>query len=223
MRKFLFISTIALSMLSSCGSTSSYVLKANDRLDNRAFDSLKDTLVEVARKQNNKIDFIVYRLNSKIIKLLSYRYLKNGEYTIEPSKGFFSKMHGNFYWYHPDSTLKMTTMYVNGNKEGTYLSYYPNKNPQCICSYHDDKRNGLQIIHWETGKVFMKAQYNEGKLINIYEYNNKEGKLRDYGTLKDGNGTFIHYKDDESIEYVEEYQNGIMIKTSQDKNKSKTK
>jgi antitoxin component YwqK of YwqJK toxin-antitoxin module len=133
------------------------------------------------------------------------------------------KSDGNFYWYHPDSTLKMTTMFVNGNKEGTYLSYYPNKNPQCICSYHDDKRNGLQIIHWETGKVFMKAQYSEGKLINIYEYNNKEGKLRDFGTLKDGNGTFIHYKDDESIEYVEEYQNGVMIKTSQNKSKSKSK
>jgi hypothetical protein len=47
MCKFLFISAIVLCVLSSCGSTSSYVLKANDRPDNRTFDSLKDTLVEV--------------------------------------------------------------------------------------------------------------------------------------------------------------------------------
>jgi hypothetical protein len=58
MRNFFFFLVIAFCVLSSCVSTTSYVLKAKDRQYDQTFDSAKDTLVEVTRRnRNNKIDF----------------------------------------------------------------------------------------------------------------------------------------------------------------------
>lgn len=203
--KFLFIFLI----LASCSFEETYVLRNVHRIGPLDFDIHQDTVVLVKKhKKSEKVISRLYTVNHKETRYLKYKYYKNGEIQIFPSKGIGEHLHGEALWYHPDNTLKVKVNYIEGKAEGSFLSYYPTHQPQCICYFENDKREGMQLFHWDNGQLSTKIEYHKGMPISILECYDRNGATIDCGTLKEGTGTWISYDDQNRVTEIEHYKDG---------------
>ena len=66
--------------------------------------------------------------------------------------------------------------YVNGKKEGRWVSYYANGNIQREGCYKDGKKEGLWIQYWPNGNKRSEATFREGKYTGLYTSYHENGK-----------------------------------------------
>ena len=105
---------------------------------------------------------------------------------------------GILIWYNEDSKeIAGKIEYQNGHRAGITIWYHPNKTnsqvrQKVLYKYDPNDVNGLR---WE--------------IIEINDYN---GKPLPKGTLKNGNGTWISYDDNDKPTTITSYQNGKKVK-----------
>jgi hypothetical protein len=211
MTKLLLLPFLIL-FLASCSTREKYILHASDRDHATDFMVDRDTLVYAYKHQKSgKPWFTFYDLNGKTVKYVHYSYSKKDN-CISVEEGYKRPKNKTRTCYYPDGTLHWTAGYLGWNLEGRALSFYPNKSPQCICNYHNDKREGVQLIYWNNSHLHLKIMYTESKPMTILRSYDKNGNDLDSGTLKDGDGTLKGFDENGKVTEVEYYEKGVRVK-----------
>ena len=161
-------------------------------------------------------------------------YFQNGNLM---QKGNYDNdvLNGEIEYYHPNGKIAGKQKYTNGtfielldcydengnitlkNGTGSSISYYNNGNIESIINYKNHCRDGKAEWFYDNGKLEQSAiyKYSEnnkpfGLRWEILESYSKDGKQRYAGTLKDGNGEWVTY-DQNNKPTVKLYENGIQI------------
>ena len=199
---------ILIALLNSCSHTETYYLTPTGIHQNLAsYNAKTDTIHTIFYKMNKKIDFEEFDIYGKKDSIKWYKYYKNGELSITHSKGVF-KDNGPMILFHVNGKVKAIGQYVNGKQEGSYKTFYDNGNAQCDCRYKNNKKDSIQRIYYENGQLETVWEYKEGLVWNILEDYDKQGSPREYGTLKDGNGTLIVHDEAGKVKKIIQYKNG---------------
>ena len=75
------------------------------------------------------------------------------------------------------------------------------------------KTNKNELLYfYENGQLWIEKTYENGLLLNVNGSYTKDGNLRDKGTIKNGNGTVIHYTEEGKIYAILTFQNGLKVK-----------
>ncbi|WP_186279843.1 toxin-antitoxin system YwqK family antitoxin [Fluviicola chungangensis] len=114
----------------------------------------------------------------------------------------------NFY---PDGKPMLECTYMNDTLNGSFHSYYPNEKDEEVSFFKMGQPDGTYKYYHENGQLWIEKEYSNGLLLNVKCNYDESGKLRDPGTLKDGNGTIYYYTRTGYVYNVQTYKNGVMI------------
>lgn len=106
---------------------------------------------------------------------------------------------GEMKFYNPDSTIYESFSYDGKSKEPfEKKTYYPNGQVHEITGITSSERSkeGVNTVYYTSGKLNMKLYWQKNKLMNVILLLDEQGNKLDYGTLKDGNGTFLLYDEE---------------------------
>ncbi len=141
--------------------------------------------------------------------------------------------------YYPDGSLKAEGQYVDGVRDGTWISYYQsgkvferivfdhrlgaNIPVGNFLQYYESgaefavfqydqngNRHGEQYQYFENGQVFEFANYQAGRLINAEQFDSNGTKL-DNGNFKDGNGLLKVYTMEGQLFRILTIEEGIVM------------
>lgn len=116
------------------------------------------------------------------------QYLTSGEKILSDGNGEFRAFHSN-------GKVSIAAAIKNGARDGIATWYYDNGQiEQAVMYQYDNKSTPI------------------GKRIEILSSFHKDGRIREKGTLKNGNGTWITYNDKGEISEVVTYKNGYREK-----------
>ncbi len=127
--------------------------------------------------------------------------------------------HGTFNIYNPDGTPVVISTYNYGDLNGIYREYYPNNKVFKELIYTNGYIDSTARIYFAGGQILLESIFDKGKLINIVQFNNKDGSKVKYGNFHEGKGILkSFYFDTENdelsksvsciIEFNEGYANG---------------
>lgn len=116
---------------------------------------------------------------------------------------------GKHIYIYSNGKTELEHSFVNGIKDSSYIAYYSNGNIQEKFNYKMGKEDGLYQYFHENGQLWVEKVYENGLLIDVKGNYSKNGKSRDVGTLKNGNGTVIHYTEDDKIYLIVTFKNGL--------------
>ena len=68
--------------------------------------------------------------------------------------------------------------------------------------------NGQRKYYYPSGKLWVESVVKDGRPWTVIANYTSEGKKRDPGTLREGNGTMIFYNDDGTVRETTKYKNG---------------
>ncbi len=115
------------------------------------------------------------------------KYNEKGQLISE--EGFrFGILQGESRFYYDDGQLKMVENFSEGNTNGSYRYYY------------------------ENGQLWTELETKDGKAWTVKSNYDRNGKAKDKGTLKDGNGTVKRYDEKGKLIAIEHYKNGELTK-----------
>jgi len=165
--------------------------------------------------------FKYYYPDGKVAQEGSYKAgaIEGRSYMLYPNGSIFGKQtfvagkkNGRQEYFYQDGKLKFFYDYENGLRNGAYESYYPDGKVQE--SYYNvaDSIDGVYRYFYPSGQVWTETIYKNGRMMNITGTYDKNGKERDKGTLKDGNGYVNYYTEDGKIYAVVTFKEGIKIK-----------
>lgn len=102
--------------------------------------------------------------------------------------------------------------YVNEKIQGIGKKYYGDGTIQEQVEFTNGVFNGIRKYYYSNGQLWIEELYKEGKNWTVLGNYTQDGKKRDAGTLKDGNGTIIFYNEDGTVREVLNYLNGDEVK-----------
>lgn len=114
--------------------------------------------------------------------------------------------------FHKNKKLRSEISYKKGMLNGVGKKYYSDGTLQEYAEFKDDASNGVRRYYYENGQLWIEQTYKEGKYWDVIANYTRDGKKRDAGTLKNGNGTVIYYNEDGSIRETETLKNGVLVK-----------
>jgi len=122
-----------------------------------------------------------------VLKSMNEFYLKNGKQSVR--KGY-----GMAQYFYNNGKPEFTSELMRGSRDGETTWYYTNGRikEKVIYRRSDESYNGLR---WEITASF-----------------DKDGNKRDKGTLKNGNGTWINYDENDQVDYISNYKEGVLVK-----------
>lgn len=170
----------------------------NDRLTGewRVYN-LKGTLVRMDSYKNDSISGIsrTYWIDGK--RIMEEREFLNGQ------KHFIER------GYIKNNQLQFESSVMNNKMNGLTKEYYDEDGSlKREMFFTDDVMNGSFKYYYPGGKLWIETEYKNGKPWNVLGNYDKNGKPREKGTLKNGNGTILLYNDDNTLRKVETYVNG---------------
>jgi antitoxin component YwqK of YwqJK toxin-antitoxin module len=143
----------------------------------------------------------VYTVDGKLYSSTTYLYgIKNGETLI----------------YYPNGQVRQQLTYQNGLLEGTQKLFLENGSLESESNLEDGLYQGYSVIYHDNGEMWIKRFYIDNYLYEVEFNHDRNGKERDKGTLKKGNGTMLRYDENEKMIFVYEYQNGWSLNSTGD-------
>lgn len=110
-----------------------------------------------------------------------------------------------------DGKLSEEQLYINGIGEGTAKRYYPSGIVKEDAVFKNGMANGPRRYFYPSGKIWAERDEKDGKPWTVIGNYSPDGEKRDPGSLKDGNGTMILYKDDGTIRETITYKQGLPV------------
>ena len=97
----------------------------------------------------------------------------------------------------------------DGNKHGTYFSYFPSGEKNEETQYDNDKIHGTQIFYHKNGKVAELANYVNGKYEGEYKKYYESGELEQEAIYSNGawNGEFKGYYPNGKLKEIVAFKN----------------
>jgi antitoxin component YwqK of YwqJK toxin-antitoxin module len=118
-----------------------------------------------------------------------------------------------------EQRLKNNKLVLN-NGNGTYYTFYPSGKKSTESEHRLGKRDGKTSWYYENGQLDQTIIYKyddnliDGLRWEVLSSFDKNGKPREKGTLKNGNGTIILYDSNGEKSGVMNIQNGVLISTT---------
>jgi antitoxin component YwqK of YwqJK toxin-antitoxin module len=119
---------------------------------------------------------------------------------------------GKHTYIYPNGKLKLVHNFTNDTLNGLYQTFYSNGNKQEVFTYKMGIEDGIYQYYYENGQLWTEQDYNTGLLINVNSSFDPQGKPRNKGTIKDGNGTLNYYSEDGKIYLIRTFKDGKKIK-----------
>lgn len=126
--------------------------------------------------------------------------------------------------YKDGALLKIWEQYLRSGEKilfdgnGEYRIFYNNGQVSFVVPTKNGARDGIATWYYDNGQVEQAVlyQYDEksmpiGKRLEIVSSFHKDGRIREKGTLKNGNGTWINYNEKGEISVVDTYKNGYKV------------
>lgn len=157
--------------------------------------------LEIASKKEKKYlqdgNWSFYFENGKISRIeihkmgkhLGYQeqYLKDGTQILRDGNGVYKTFNDN-------GIISFEAEHKNGSRDGIATWYYENGNIKQAALYKYDENSKPFGLRWEVLSSF-----------------HEDGRSRETGTLKSGNGTWVQYNEEGAITGVTNFKNGIKI------------
>lgn len=121
--------------------------------------------------------------------------LLSGELTASSSKG----------------ELRYVKHFVNDTLTGPYERYYPGGQLEEQFTYLAGEIHGTYHYYHPNGQLWVERTYDKGKAVSVIGSYDAQGNPRDPGTLKDGNGTVLHYDDNGKVYVIKMFKDGVEV------------
>jgi antitoxin component YwqK of YwqJK toxin-antitoxin module len=99
--------------------------------------------------------------------------------------------------------------YDNSKTSAITREYYPDGVLKQEVRLKEGFPNGVSKDYYTNGKLKLEQEMKNGQHWTVIASYGPTGVKRDAGTLKDGNGTIINYKEDGSVQSVVSYKDGV--------------
>ncbi|MES2575277.1 MAG: toxin-antitoxin system YwqK family antitoxin [Bacteroidota bacterium] len=113
--------------------------------------------------------------------------------------------------FYPDGKIKVENNFIEGKTNGLCQYFYSNGKTEEKFYYNMGKEDGLYQYYHENGQLWIEKTYSNGALMNIIVNYDSDGKPRDFGTLKDGQGTGKYYDKNGKIYTIITYKDGFKV------------
>lgn len=113
--------------------------------------------------------------------------------------------------YYLSGEIFATKQYKNNLETGTHTFFYLNGIINQKTKYDMGKKNGIRQYYHKNGQLWTEEIFNNDLLLNVKANYTQNGKLRDKGSIKDGNGTVKLYNDKGKIYTIITYKKGLKI------------
>jgi antitoxin component YwqK of YwqJK toxin-antitoxin module len=166
---------------------------------------------------------------------------KKGNYSNNKKDGIWTEFHSSNYGTSVSWERWSTTTFKNGIKEGEeiiYQGYGEDQKPLIIRHFQSGIENGDELVYnsnfpylllasytvsngqyngsykyyHSNGTLWTEIIYENGKEMEVLYNNDRNGKPQEKGTLKNGNGTIIHYDENGNQTEILNFKNGVEIK-----------
>jgi antitoxin component YwqK of YwqJK toxin-antitoxin module len=111
-----------------------------------------------------------------------------------------------------EGKLSEEHQYINGISEGVAKRYYPSGILKEDAVFKNGMANGTRRYFYPSGKIWAEREEKDGRPWTVIGNYSEDGVRRDPGTLKDGDGTMILYKEDGTIRETIIYKLGLAAK-----------
>lgn len=118
---------------------------------------------------------------------------------------------GKHTYFYQNGQLKLEHSFRNDTLNGQYKAFYQNGNIEEEFTYLMGKEDGVYKYYHSNGQLWVERFYENGLLMNINGSYDKDGKSKDVGSLKDGNGTVKFYTSDGKLYAIYTYKKGILV------------
>ena len=85
-------------------------------------------------------------------------------------------MNGNFESKYPSGVVKMKGFYINGRREGEWVSFFENGKKQSEGFFKSGLRDGKALVYFENGQVYYEGYYKDGKEVGKWVFFDMQGK-----------------------------------------------
>lgn len=92
---------------------------------------------------------------------------------------------------HKNGTVKQEITFVNGVKEGAYMTWYASGKKESIKYYKDNKLEGAVITWYENGSYERKVEFLNNKKHGKFESFYENGQLKETGAYVNGKKTGV--------------------------------
>lgn len=123
-------------------------------------------------------------------------------------------VHGSKYIlreYAENGKVTQETTIIDNAGQGPSKAYYTNGVLKDEVNLRNGVPDGLRRYYYPSGKIWIEQEYRNGNLWNVIANYTIDGRKKDPGTLKNGNGTVIMYNDDGTVKETLTYRNGIQV------------
>ncbi len=119
---------------------------------------------------------------------------------------------GMFTWYSPNKVIEVKGEYINGERVGKWTWFHPSGKVETEVNYLNGNKNGLQINYHENGKKSSESNYLNGSLEGTYVYYHENGKESIKGDYLDNerHGKFTTYSLTGAIMLIRYYNQGVI-------------
>lgn len=94
-------------------------------------------------------------------------------------------LNGNYEDKYPSGVIKMKGFYINGRREGQWISFFENGVKQSEGFFKGGLRDGKALVYFPSGKLYYEGYYKDGYETGKWVFFDEEGKKvneKDYST-----------------------------------------
>lgn len=159
---------------------------------------------------SNHILALKGHFSSGIIEGDAITYFQNGQKraNIHFKEG---KVEGKQTYYFQNGQIEREGVFVGDSIHGESISYYKNGGERELCNYNMGKANGSYKYYYDNGQLWIAKIYENEKLMTITGSFDKNGNPRDFGDLKNGNGTVKYYTEEGEVYSTVTYKDGVEV------------
>lgn len=143
---------------------------------------------------------------------ISRRYFIDGKRIIEESELVRNSPVRLARYYGPDNRLQRELSLIDTALNGFCREFYEDGTLMRSAWFRNNLLDGNFKYYYPNGKLWIEQEYKEGKQWTVLGNYTSDGKRRDAGTLKNGNGTVILYNEDGTVREVVKVLNGVEMK-----------
>lgn len=121
-------------------------------------------------------------------------------------------LEGRQIYLHPNGKTLLEHHFLNDTLNGPYHTYYENGKSEEVFTYNKGKEDGIYQYYYENGQLWIEKEYKNGLLLNVIGSYDSQGNPRDYGTIKNGNGTVNYYTEEGKVYNTQTFKDGVKIK-----------
>lgn len=85
-------------------------------------------------------------------------------------------INGDYEVKYPSGIVKMKGFYINGKREGQWVSFFENGQKQSEGFFKNGLRDGKALVYYQNGQLYYEGYYKDGKEVGKWIFFDQQGK-----------------------------------------------